>query len=78
MDWKVETPTMDWEAEALARVRRARGEANTLCATITRVQDALHGLGGHNPQIELMADAIGELTIIVARLFDLEDRLLYP
>ena len=69
---------MDWKAEALAQVRRARKQANNLTSEISKVTHSLSNLQGYDAEQWSMADAIGRLTGIVTRLFKLEDELSRP
>ena len=66
---------MDWKAEALAGVRRARQQANALHGELSSIADDFGRLRGYGPERRLMTDAIDCINCMVEDLFDLEGKL---
>lgn len=66
--------TMDWKAEALARVRRARLHASSLSHEIGDVGYSLRKLE-YWDEDALMTDAMDALKCMIDDLFKLEGRL---
>ena len=64
-----------WQAEALAGVRRARGQANTLHGELSSVAHDLTNLGGYLAEQQLMLDAVDYINCMVEDLFELEGKL---
>ena len=69
---------MDWKAEALVRVRKARLNAATLRCDIGNVEHSLRELGGYDDEYIRLRDAVFEVHAIVQHLFDLEGKLSRP
>ncbi len=69
---------MDWKAEALAGVRRARQQANALHGEVTSVAYDLGKLEKYHTEQQLMFDAIDWLNCVVDDLFKLEGKLSRP
>ena len=67
-----------WKAEALAGVRRARGQANTLHGELSSVAHDLGNLKGYLAEQQLMQDAIDCINCMVEDLFEIEERLSRP
>ena len=69
---------MDWKAEALARVRKARHNATQLSLMIDYAGDSLSNLQGYDAEQWSMADATKAINCIVKDLFELEGKLSRP
>ena len=68
---------MDWKKEALAGVRRARRQANTLHGELSSVAHDLCKLEYWDEDI-LVTDAINCINCMVEDLFELEGKLAGP
>ena len=69
---------MGWKAEALAGVRRARRQANTLHGELSSVAHDLSNLQGYDAEQWSMTDAIEAINCMVEDLFGLEEELSRP
>ena len=68
---------MDWKAEALARVRRARGLANRLVFVVGDIEYDLCKLEEYD-EYRQMRNTISSIDNIIRDLFELEGKLSRP